>query len=124
MVAKLKIFVAFFSGTTMPGFLKFGFRVYISQLYHLMHFQIHHLTTSCLPKTCIIVHMMTKLKMFLTFFLGTKLQGFLKFGPRVNISQLYRVIVFRFITRQLPVYRTLAYFYTIKIIHLRRGYHL
>ena len=44
-VRPMNIFVAFFSGTTMPGFLKFGFRVYISQPYRVMHFQIHHSTT-------------------------------------------------------------------------------
>ena len=30
---------------------------------------------------------------------------------------------FRFITQQLPVNQTFAYFYTIKIINLWRGYH-
>ena len=44
-------FVTFFSETTLPGFLKFGFRLDISQLYCVMRFQIHHPTTSCLPNT-------------------------------------------------------------------------
>ena len=56
MIAKLKIFVTFFSGTTIQGFLKFCFRIYISQLYCVMRFQIHHSTTSCLPNTCIFLH--------------------------------------------------------------------
>ena len=92
MIAKLKIFVTFYSGTTIQGFLKFSFRVYLSQLYRVMHFQIDHLTTSCLQNTCMILHMIAKLKIFVTFFSGTTIQGFLKFGFRIYISQLYRVM--------------------------------
>ena len=95
MIAKLKIFVTFFSGTTIQGFLKFGFRVYISQLYCVMRFQIHHLTTSCLPNTCIILSKIAKLKIFITIFSGTTIQGFLKFGFKVYISQLYCVMHFQ-----------------------------
>ena len=88
-------FVAFFSGTTIQGFLKFGFRVYLSRLYCVMGFQIDHLTTSCLPNTCMILHMIAKLKNVVTFFSGTTVQGFLKFCFRIYISQLYRVMRFQ-----------------------------
>ena len=49
-VRPMSIFVTFFSGTTLQGFLKLDFRVYKSQLYCGLHFQIHYSTTSCLPK--------------------------------------------------------------------------
>ena len=91
----MNIFVAFFSGTTIQGLLKFGFRVYIYQLYCVVHFQIHHSTTSCLPNTCIIIHIIPKLKIFITFFSGTTIQGFLKFGFKLYICQLYRVMCFQ-----------------------------
>ena len=45
-----------------------------------MPFQIHHSATSCLPNTCIVLHMMAKLKIFVAFFSGTTMPGFLKFG--------------------------------------------
>ena len=110
MIIKLKIFVTFFSGITIQGFLKFGFRVYLSQLlYRMMRFQIYHLTTSCLPNTCMILHIIAKLKIFVSFFSGITIQGFLKYGFRIYTSQVTYTVwcVFRFITQQLPVYRTL-----------------
>ena len=88
-------FVTFFSGTTIQGFLKFGFRIYISQVYRVMRFQIHHSTTFCLPNTCMILHVITKLKISITFFSGTTIQGFLKFCFKVYISMLYRVMRFQ-----------------------------
>ena len=51
MTAKLKTFVTFFSGTTIPWFLIFNFKVYISQLYCVMLFQIHNSKTFYLPKS-------------------------------------------------------------------------
>ena len=95
MMAKLKIFVTFFSGTTMPRFLKFGFRLNVSQTYRVMRFQIHHSTTSCLPDTCINLHMMAKLKIIVVLFSGTTMPGFLKFGIKLYISQPYRVMRFQ-----------------------------
>ena len=121
---QLDLFRHLFSETTFQGFMKFGFRVYMSQLFLVMSFQIHHSTTSCLTNTYIILHITSMLKFPVTFFSGITFQGFLKFGCMVNLSQLYRVMFFfRFITQQLPVYQTLAYFYTIKIIQLQQGYH-
>ena len=70
--------------------------VYSNQPYRLMRFQMYHSTTSCLPNTCIILHMTSKLKTFVTFFWGIKLQGFLKFGFMVYTSQPYRVMRFQF----------------------------
>ena len=58
-------FVAFFSETTIQGFLKFSFRVYLSQLYGVMRFQIDHLTTSCLLNTCIFLHYLFFRRIFL-----------------------------------------------------------
>ena len=49
-VRPMNIVVAFFSGTTLLRFSKFGFRIYISQLYRVVRFQIHHSITSYLPK--------------------------------------------------------------------------
>ena len=121
MIAQFGIFVVFFLGTALQGFLKFGFRVYISHLYRVTRFQIQHSTISYLPNTYIYLHMVAKFKIFVALFSGTSLQGFLKFGFRVYASQLYRVMRFQISTQQLPVYRILTYFYTIKIIHLRRG---
>ena len=88
----MNISVAFFSGTTVQGFLTFGFRVYISQLYRVMSFQIHRSTTSCLTNTCIILHMIAKLKIFVAFSSGTTIQVF---GFRVFISQLQCVMGFQ-----------------------------
>ena len=85
----------FFVTTTIQGFLKFGFRVHISLLDRVIRFQIYHSTTSCLPNTCMILHMIAKLKIFVTFFSGTTIQGFLKFGFRVYISLLYHVMRFQ-----------------------------
>ena len=48
-----------------------AFRIYRSQLYCVMCFQIHYSTTSFLPNSCIILHMLVKLKIFVTFFSGT-----------------------------------------------------
>ena len=93
--AKFKVFVTFFSGTAWQGFLEFCFRFYTSQLYCVMRFQIHHSTTSCLQNTCIIVHIIAKLKIFVTYFSGTTWQGFLKFDFRVYINKLFSVMRFR-----------------------------
>ena len=63
-------FVTFFSATSLQRNLKFGFRVYISQLYRVMRFHIYNSTTSCFLNTCIILHMIAKLKTFFTFLLN------------------------------------------------------
>ena len=67
----------------------------ISTICCMLHLQIHHLTTSCLPNTCIILDIIAKLKIFVTFFSGTTIQGFLKFGFKVCICQLYCVMHFQ-----------------------------
>ena len=59
MTAKLKKNRHIFWGTTIQWFLKFGFRVYISQLYCVMLFQIHNSTTKYLGGVLSVVRTIT-----------------------------------------------------------------
>ena len=68
-VRPMNIFRRIFLRNYTTRISEIGFRLDISQLYRVMRFQIHHSTTSCLPNTCLILHMIAKLKIFRHIFL-------------------------------------------------------
>ena len=86
MTSKLNIIITLFSGTTLQRFLKFGFRVFTSQLYCVMYFLNFTLQLPVKRTLASFYTWHPSWNLFVPFFSGTTLQWYLKFGSCLQSS--------------------------------------